>query len=98
ARSRCTSCMHTDAPASSNLSTAQFTTVTLQQGPGIVPQATAAFTENAAPATLSSSVALSDTNGTVLVSATVAITGGTFAGDGDVLAFSTTGTSITGSY
>jgi lipopolysaccharide export system protein LptA len=87
-----------DGSGSFNLSTAQFTTVTVQQGPNVAPQATAAYTENAAPSTLSSSVGLSDTNGTVLVSATVAITGGTFMGDGDVLGFSTTGTSITASY
>src|SRR5262249_57510413 len=47
---------------------------------------------------LSPSVLWPDRTATTLTSATVALTGGTFANDGDVLAFSTAGTSITASY
>src|SRR5262249_20849237 len=39
-----------------------------------------------------------DPDSTTLTSATLAITGGTFVGDGDTLTFSTAGTSITASY
>src|SRR5207237_923838 len=44
------------------------------------------------------SLALADADNLTLANATVAITGGTFAGDGDVLAASTAGTSISASY
>jgi autotransporter passenger strand-loop-strand repeat protein len=60
--------------------------------------ATASFTEEGAATTLSPSLSVADTNGNTLVSATVSISGGAFAGDGDVLATSTTGPSITASY
>jgi len=58
----------------------------------------ASFTESGAAATLAGSAAVSDPDNLTLASATVAITGGTFAGDGDVLAANTAGTSITASY
>src|SRR5262249_33899582 len=48
--------------------------------------------------TLAASAAVSDPDNLTLARATVAIAGGTFAGDGDVLAATTTGTSITASY
>src|SRR5262249_35578841 len=50
------------------------------------------------PITLASTASLSDPDNLTFVDATVAITGGTFAGDGDVLTADTTGTSITASY
>jgi ELWxxDGT repeat protein len=56
------------------------------------------FTETGGAVSLSPSAAVTDPDRLDLVSATVAIVGGTFAGDGDVLAFSTAGTSITASY
>src|SRR5262249_7037437 len=56
------------------------------------------FTENGASVTLSPSASAADPDDLNLAGATVAITGGTFAGDGDVLGVSTTGTSITASY
>src|SRR5579883_556926 len=74
-----------DGSGSFNQSTPQLTTVTLQQGPLVGPAATATWTEEGPATTLSPSVALSDTNGTTLVSATVALTGGTFTGDNDQL-------------
>src|SRR5215210_1417893 len=60
--------------------------------------ATAAYTESAAPVTLSPAVTVSDVDNAGLVSATVRITGGIFAGDGDVLAANVSGTLITASY
>jgi autotransporter passenger strand-loop-strand repeat protein len=48
--------------------------------------------------TLSPSLSVSDLYNPDLAGATVSISGGTFAGDGDVLAATTSGTSITASY
>src|SRR5262249_11898409 len=48
--------------------------------------------------TLSPSAAVSDPDSLDLAGATVAITGGTFAGDGDVLLANVAGTAITASY
>ena len=59
---------------------------------------TAAFTEESAAVTLSSAVSVTDAGSTTLASATVSITGGTFSGDGDVLAATTAGTTISASY
>jgi len=56
------------------------------------------FTEKQAPVTLSPSISVSDLGSTTLASATVKISGGTFAGDGDVLGTSTAGTAISASY
>jgi ELWxxDGT repeat protein len=56
------------------------------------------YIERAAPIALASSLHITDDNSSTLTSATVAIAGGTFASDGDVLGFSTAGTSITASY
>src|SRR5206468_3620668 len=60
--------------------------------------ANGSFTENGPAVTLSPAVTITDPDSLNLAGATVAITGGTFAGDGDVLAADTTGTSITASY
>ena len=96
-----------DGSGSNNLSTAQFTTINLQQGPAIAPAALASWTEETPAATLSSALALSDTNGSILLSATVSlagadITNGTFApfgqATGDLLTANTSGTSILASY
>src|SRR5206468_4124470 len=77
----------------------QTTTVSLQLGPALFVPATAAYTENDASVALAPGGLLTDSNtGAQITSATVAITGGSFAGDGDVLTFDTTGTSITASY
>src|SRR5262249_2645466 len=59
---------------------------------------TAQFTENGAALTLSGAATVSDPDNQTLVGATVAITSGTFAGDGDVLAANTAGTNITALY
>jgi probable HAF family extracellular repeat protein len=58
----------------------------------------ATFTEEGGPVALSSNLTVSDPDVLDLASATVQITGGTFVGDGDVLASITTGTNITASY
>ncbi len=96
-----------DGSGSNNLSTPQFTTINLQQGPAIAPAALASWTEETPAATLSSALALSDTNGSILLSATVAlagadITNGTFTpfgqATGDLLTANTSGTSILASY
>src|SRR5262249_23522357 len=56
------------------------------------------FTPLGAPATLAPSAHPTDNNSTTLAGAKVAITGGTFANDGDVLSATTTGTSILAHY
>src|SRR5205807_147783 len=66
--------------------------------PTLAGTANASFTENGSAVTLSGSAAVSDPDNVNLAGATVAVTGGAFAGDGDVLGVNTTGTSITASY
>jgi lipopolysaccharide export system protein LptA len=60
--------------------------------------ATATVWEVGQTVTLSPALAASDPDSLTLAGATVSITGGTFAGDCDVLAATTTGTGITASY
>jgi hypothetical protein len=64
----------------------------------LVPTASASFTEEGGAVPLAPSLSISDQNSVNLTGATVSITGGTFLGDGDVLATITTGTNITASY
>jgi lipopolysaccharide export system protein LptA len=90
-----------DGSASNNLSTVQTTTVSItaiNNPPTLAGTANASFTEKSAAVTLSPSVTVSDPDNLGLVGATVQIVGGTFAGDGDILGFSTSGTSISASY
>jgi lipopolysaccharide export system protein LptA len=88
--------------ASNNLSAPQTTTVSITavNNQPTLSNVTASdqFTEAGSAVTLAASVAISDPDNLTLAKATVAIAGGTFAGDGDVLAATTTGTSITASY
>src|SRR5262249_608153 len=58
----------------------------------------AQFTEAGGPVVLSGAASVSDPDSLDLAGATVSITTGQFAGDGDVLSADTTGTSITASY
>src|SRR5262249_21743931 len=60
--------------------------------------ASAAFTEGGPAVTLSPSITVSDPDNLVLTGATISITGGTFANDGDLLAAATAGTGITANY
>jgi lipopolysaccharide export system protein LptA len=83
----------TSAPQTSSVS------VIFVNDPPILSGLTAAsWTEEGPAATLSSGASVSDPDDLNLSSATVQITGGTFAGDGDVLAADTSGTAITASY
>src|SRR5262249_43618797 len=90
-----------DGSGSFNLSTTQTETVSitpLNDAPTLTSVVgVTSYTENAAPITVSPSITVSDPDNLNLVNATVAISN-TFTGDGDVLAVSTTGTSITASY
>src|SRR5262249_31697473 len=72
--------------------------VFVNDAPTLSGLTTASFTEGGAAATLSSGASVADPDDLNLSSATVAITGGTFVGDGDVLSTDTTGTNITASY
>jgi len=90
-----------DGAGSSNTSAPVTTTVSIHSGPAVFNTTTAQFVENAPSTALSPAVSVSDTNATTLASATVALTGGTFAGDGDQLAVDATvlaGTGISASY
>ena len=88
-----------DGSPTSATATTTVTITPVDDAPTLNPPAQAAFTENqASPVTLSGAASASDPDNLALASATVKITGGTFAGDGDVLGFSTTGTSITAAY
>jgi hypothetical protein len=79
--------------------TSTISITNINDAPTLSNVATSAnYTEEGAAATLSGSVTVSDPDDVNLSSATVKITGGTFAGDGDVLAATTSGTSITASY
>jgi hypothetical protein len=90
-----------DGSGSNNLSTAQTTTVSItaiNDPPTLSSVATGAhFTEEGAATTLSSAVTVTHPDDLNLSGATVKITGGTFAGDGDVLAATAVG-NVTVSY
>jgi hypothetical protein len=84
----------TSAPQTSSLSV-----VFVNDPPTLSNVATTAqYTEEGAAVTLSGALSVSDPDDLDLKGATISITGGSFAGDTDVLAASTTGTSITASY
>src|SRR5262249_19152913 len=91
-----------DGGASNNTNTPAFTTVaitaindapTLSNVPTFVQVGFHGQT-----VTISPSASVSDPDNFTLANATVKITGGSFAGDGDVLAANVSGTSITASY
>jgi ELWxxDGT repeat protein len=63
-----------------------------------LPAASVSYTVRGTPVTLAPSVYPSDSNSLTLARATLSITGGTFPEDGDVLAASTSGTSIAANY
>src|SRR5262249_4166691 len=90
-----------DGAGSSSTSTVVTTTlnVTAVNDPPTLTNTagTVSFTEGQAK-TLSPSVTVTDPDNLTIASATVKVAGGTFAGDGDVLATSTIGTAITASY
>ena len=79
-----------DGGSTSSQSTAQTTTVSItaiNDPPALVSVApSATYVENAAAVTLASTATVADVDSLTLANATVKIVGGTFAGDGDVLA------------
>jgi lipopolysaccharide export system protein LptA len=83
----------TSAPQTSSVSV-----IFVNDPPILSGLTTASWTEEGPAATLSSGASVSDPDDLNLSSATVQITGGTFVGDGDVLAADTSGTAITASY
>jgi hypothetical protein len=90
-----------DGSGSNNLSAVSTTvSITAVNDPPTLSDvaANASYTEQAAATTLSGSLAVSDPDSLALAGATVQIAGGTFAGDGDVLAADTSGTAIIASY
>src|SRR5262249_24622454 len=90
-----------DGSGSSNLSSVSTTTISItavNDPPTLAGTTDASFTENGPAVTLSPTVAVSDPDNATLASATVAITGGAFPGDGDVLLANVAGTNITASY
>ncbi|HML13951.1 MAG TPA: FG-GAP-like repeat-containing protein [Xanthobacteraceae bacterium] len=90
-----------DGGESNNLSTPQTTTVAItnvNDPPTLSDIAATLHLVGEHPVTVSPVLLVTDPDSLDLFNATVAITGGTFAGDGDVLAANTAGTSITASY
>jgi ELWxxDGT repeat protein len=91
-----------DGSGSFNTSTPVATTVSItnvNDAPTLSNvAASASVTEEGGAVTLSGAVAVTDADNLNLAGATVRVTGGTFTNDGDVLAASTAGTSITASY
>src|SRR6476660_1588589 len=80
----------------STTQTATLSIVAADDAPVLTVAATASYSENAAPVTLSPAAAVSDVDNQTLQSATVSISSGLFTGD--VLAATTAGTSITANY
>src|SRR5207302_391324 len=91
-----------DGSGSFNLSNVATTTVAItnvNDQPTLSNVASSAtFTQGGGAVTLSGAASASDPDNLNLVTATVAITSGSFVGDGDVLAANIAGTSITASY
>src|SRR5262249_54351039 len=86
-----------DSPTSSvsNTATSTISLTAVNDAPSVTAALSVSFSEGAGATAVSPALSVSDVDSLNITGATVAITGGTFAGDGDVLTFSTTGTSIT---
>src|SRR5262249_1365564 len=91
-----------DGSGSFNLSTVQTETIAItavNDAPTLSNVAASAnFTEGGGAVTLSSAASVSDPDNATLVGATVSITAGAFAADGDILFANVAGTNITASY
>ena len=70
----------------------------VEDAPVLASVSPAIYLASRAPVVLAPGLVLSDASSTLLMGATVAIAGGTFANDGDVLTAVTNGTQITASY
>src|ERR1700722_13165940 len=81
-----------------NVTSTTLTVVGINDPPTLTNLANATYTEEGPFKALSPSVTVADVDDLDLKDATVAIVGGPFANDGDVLAATTTNTSITASY
>jgi ELWxxDGT repeat protein len=88
-----------DGSASSAAATTTVSITNVNDPPTLANVVASVETAPAQPTvTLSPSVMIADPDNLMLAGATIQISGGTFVGDGDVLAATTTGTSITASY
>ena len=87
-----------DGVASNNLSTVQTTTVDVAHTPPTLVNVTDTSFTQGNTTTLSPGLTVTDFDSANLASATIKITAGAFAGDGDVLAANVAGTAITASY
>jgi len=90
-----------DGSASSSQSAPQFTTVVvtpINDAPTLANTPTVKHSPVGHTTTIAPGASVVDPDSLTLTNATVKITGGTFAGDGDVLAANVAGTSITSSY
>jgi hypothetical protein len=81
-----------------NFDTFTLTVTPVNDAPVLADLTNASYRPHGTPVTLSPALTLSDIDSATLVGATVHIAGGTFAGDGDVLAASVAGTAIAASY
>ncbi len=72
--------------------------LTLETTPTVTASGTASYVIGGAAVAADATASVSNPSGFNLASATVAITGGTFVGDGDTLTATVTGTSITASF
>jgi hypothetical protein len=95
---RTLSWMVNDGGASSTAATTTVNITNVNDPPTLAGTTNASYTQEGGAVTLSPGVTVTDPDNLALVGATVKITGGSFAGDGDVLATSTAGTSIVASY
>ena len=87
-----------DGTTTSAISTETVTIVAVNNAPTVSQvSGVKSFTENGAAVTASPTLSIADPDNLTLVNATVSVGNG-FAGDGDVLTFSTADTSITASY
>jgi autotransporter passenger strand-loop-strand repeat protein len=82
----------------SNIVTTTVTITNVNDAPTLSGVAASVTAAPSAAVTLSPSVTITDPDNLTLAHATVAVTAGTFANDGDVLAATTAGTSISASY
>ena len=77
---------------------APIVALTLETTPTVTASGTSSYILGGSAITVNASASVSNPSGFNLASATVAITGGTFVGDGDTLTATTSGTSITTSF
>jgi hypothetical protein len=82
----------------SSFDTFTLTVTPVKDAPVLADLTNASYRPHGTPVILSPGLRLSDVDSAALIGATVHIAGGTFAGDGDLLAASVAGTAIAASY